>query len=438
MATKPAPIEIEGVEVIAVPFNSYLQKHRAKLRAINPAANPRRGPKLGYKNAQDRRIAAQRLSAREARRYVQPKGRRGLFLAQQIHRLRSVALTRREKSLVNRQAKRFSREDWRETLCHIADQEVALDPVLRQIKADIVHVHDVYPLGAGVEYKLRQADHGQRVALIYDAHEFVAGQARADESLAAAYATMEREYAGYVDGFVAVSEPSAKAIQKELNLSRRPTVVINSQPEVPMEPKEGWATLRELTGLDESVPLIAYVGGMGHRRCLEEVIKAMVQLEDAHLAMVCVPSTRHRYAKVLMQLTKQLELEDRVHFFDPVPPEQVCHLVTGCTVGLNPLQPHLLNHELTLPNKVFEYASAGVPVAASRTGELGRVVTEYGLGETFDPAPDSIAQAIQTIMSNHWVYVNATRNPAFIQEFSWEKQVANLVALYQAVAPKAG
>jgi len=422
----PEIIAIEGVEIIAVAYDDYLAKHRIYLQ-YRRSAREAKYPTLSYRSAKDQRAAGQRLSAREARHHVVAKERHGLGIARLIHRARSGALTRREHRL----ARHNQAAGWRVTLGHVADIEVALRPALNRIKADIVHVHDIYPLGAGVEYKLRMAAEGHRVVLIYDAHEYVPGQARVDETTTAAYAAMERELAPYVDGFIAVSEPSAKAIHKELNLAERPTVVVNCQPENAPEPAANWGTLREMTGLDESVPLVAYVGGVGTQRCLEEAIRAMKYLPEAHLAMVCAPSKTTPYAAKLVQLAQDLGLGDRVHFFDAVPPDQVCHVMEGCSVGLNPLQPHLLNHVLTLPNKVFEYARAGVPVAASQTGELARIVTEYGLGETFDPEPKSIAEAVTKILANRSAYVAATRAPEFVREYSWERQMTKQLALYQ-------
>ena len=55
-------------------------------------------------------------------------------------------------------------------------------------------------------------------------------------------------------------------------------------------------------------------------------------------------------------------------------------------VGVSLLSDSCENHRLALPNKLFEYIAAGVPVVTSALPELERVVRGRGIGWTVDPA----------------------------------------------------
>lgn len=84
-----------------------------------------------------------------------------------------------------------------------------------------------------------------------------------------------------------------------------------------------------------------------------------------------------------------------------------------------------LSDRLCLPNKLFEYAFAGIPILASRLPEIERVVTEYGLGLCCDNDAGSIRVAVQQI--------ELERLPlplADLSELSWERQARRLQEAY--------
>ena len=49
-------------------------------------------------------------------------------------------------------------------------------------------------------------------------------------------------------------------------------------------------------------------------------------------------------------------------------------------VGVTLLQDTCENHRLALPNKLFEYIAAEVPVVASALPEVQRLIDAYGIG----------------------------------------------------------
>lgn len=54
------------------------------------------------------------------------------------------------------------------------------------------------------------------------------------------------------------------------------------------------------------------------------------------------------------------------------------------------MQGTCLNHCLALPNKIFEYIQAGIPILVSDLPEMQRVVVDYGVGEVFPDGDDQI------------------------------------------------
>ena len=64
------------------------------------------------------------------------------------------------------------------------------------------------------------------------------------------------------------------------------------------------------------------------------------------------------------------------------------------------LQDTCENHRLALPNKLFEYIVAGVPVVASALPETERLVSAYGIGWCAAPDdPVALAQVLRHALS---------------------------------------
>lgn len=144
------------------------------------------------------------------------------------------------------------------------------------------------------------------------------------------------------------------------------------------------------------VPVIVYVGNIGHAQELEACIRALGHLStDAVLRLVGggdqVPE--------LERLVSELGLGARVQFVGPVPREQVPAILAGADVGLAPLAP---DEELSyaMPTKVYEYLGAGLPAVVTGNGELKRFIRDSGGGIHTDADPTSIADALDELLSD--------------------------------------
>jgi glycosyltransferase involved in cell wall biosynthesis len=101
------------------------------------------------------------------------------------------------------------------------------------------------------------------------------------------------------------------------------------------------------------------------------------------------------YNERLSRRARESGVHARVHFHDSVPLERLLGYTAEADVGVSLLGGDCENHRLALPNKVFEYVAAGVPVLASALPELDRVIREYGIGWTVDSSdPADIARGL--------------------------------------------
>jgi glycosyltransferase involved in cell wall biosynthesis len=90
------------------------------------------------------------------------------------------------------------------------------------------------------------------------------------------------------------------------------------------------------------------------------------------------------------------------------------------------------SYHFALPNKLFEYIQAGIPVVGSDLPEIAHIIRDNQIGEFVDPNnPDSIANAIQHLLNDPEYYTRSklnTRRAAKI--FNWERESSKLLDLY--------
>lgn len=430
--------ELGPVRTIGLPVPYLLRDRRARRVAR------RRGWRPAWPAYRDRttlRAASVALAAASAR--VEGRGvvPRGVLRARTlVHRVRARAFTVQERAFASlwrrrdrRRLAHLDRVDWRRELANIADLEASFTKWLWRLEPDVLHIHDIHLLGAGVQARRRLAAQGRRVPLVYDAHEYVPGMTGGDVVTEAAYQHMEAELVGSADALITVSEPIADALQERYRLPRRPVVVLNTPSEG--EPPAAGSDVRSVAGVPDGAPLLVYSGVLGRLRNIPTIIRALALLDDAHLAAVCVPNAHYPVARALLDVAAGAGVLDRVHLVEPVDPEQIIDFLRTADVGVHPMVRGLPNHEMALPNKLFDYVYAGLPVAVSDVAEMQRFVREWGVGETFDPDdPAALADAVRTLLADLPAYRARARSPELRSAYSWERQAARIAALHAELA----
>lgn len=318
----------------------------------------------------------------------------------------------------------------------IDDWEFTFGVELDRLAPDVIHVHDVHLLGVAARAKARAARQGRSVVLIYDAHEYVQGQTHVDQELLDVYIDVERRYIKQADWVTTVSPAISAWLARDYGLpTDRISVVLNA-------PQLSWQethnddslSVKEAAGLSPETPLVIYSGGQSDARGVPDLVDAMEFLPGVHCALVASPTNRYVYQQ--QRRAEEAGWGDRVHIAPFVPPERVPSYLSKADIGVMPLR-HTLNHDAALPNKLFEYLHAGLPVVTSDVPLAAELVTERGFGTVFTAErPEELAAAIRRVLDDIETY-RAAVTPDVAREFSWESQALLLGDVYRAVAPPA-
>ncbi|TDD27501.1 glycosyltransferase [Kribbella turkmenica] len=320
---------------------------------------------------------------------------------------------------------------WRRLHPEALDLEMAFGDLIDRLEPDVVHAHDMHVIGVATRAAGRAKLRGKHLKVVYDAHEYVAGLSRyggRTRRSIAAWANHEREYIGQADLVITVSPAIAHRLRQEHKLGHEPAVIMNTPN--PADVSVEVTDVRSRIGLPPEVPLLVYSGGVTRARGVESAVQALVELPDAHLAVVCVPGIATDAVRALQALAATLGVENRLHCLDPVKPDEVVAFLRTADVGLIPILRYP-SHEMALPNKLFEYAFAGLPVVVSDMPSMKEFVDRTRIGEVFVAAdPHDLASKVRTVLGDLDSYRERVAHPGYQQEVSWAGQADKLRSLY--------
>ncbi|MDC0584627.1 glycosyltransferase [Bacteroidales bacterium] len=177
---------------------------------------------------------------------------------------------------------------------------------------------------------------------------------------------------------------------------------------------------KELESIPRRNKIILYQGWLNMGRGLNLMIEAMQFVDNATL-VICGDG----YIKQdLEQLCEKIKVCDKVIFTGKIPFEQLSAYTQYANLGLS-LEENLgLNYYYALPNKLFDYIHAGVPVLVSSFPEMRKIVEQYQVGETFDgKTAEELAKKIDKMLNSEKKLEDYKFNICkAVSELNWEKE----------------
>jgi len=292
--------------------------------------------------------------------------------------------------------------------------------------ADVYHAHDLNTLAAGVA-----AARKHRAHLVYDAHELYPDLMGLHPAERARWRKLETRLITRPDAVITPSKARSDEMARRYRIPP-PDVVMNCPPAGPA-PDPAASVLHALRRPGET--LLVYAGGYTVHRGLENIVRAMADLERCRLAMV-----GYGYLEGTLRAIAADFGADRVEFVDPVAADDVVRTVAGADIGFASYLPVGLNNQLAAPNKLWEYLHAGLAVAASDLPEIRNVVDGYAVGTLFDGNdPASIAGAVRKLTADP-AALGAMRARALevAPQFTWERQAGVLLGIYERLTVRRG
>ena len=285
-----------------------------------------------------------------------------------------------------------------------------------KINPDIIHANDLDSLIPA--YK---ASKKLKCKLIYDTHEiFLENPWIASNKIVKfVWGFFEKRLIYKVDKVVCVSNAAAEYFEREYKIEK-PLVVTNC-----ISTKN---LIKETSAKTEPKQILnhgqLYVG-RGYDIMIET---APLLKEYADLQL-----TLRGFGPMEEQLrlrAKDLNAEN-VYFAPPVKVEELIPYASKAFIGLAITEAISINFKLSVSNKIFEYAAAGLPVIMSDIPEHRYLNDKYGFGIILpSDTPEELSKAILKLSTDEELYKKCSEaSQKLSREINWDNEFRKLLSV---------
>ena len=180
-------------------------------------------------------------------------------------------------------------------------------------------------------------------------------------------------------------------------------------------------------------PVVLLQGsGINIQRGAEELVEAMQYVQHGQLLIIGGGDVIGQ----LKQMARDLQLTDKITFMPAMPFEKLRSFTRQAAIGLSIDKDTNINYRYSLPNKLFDYIHAGVPVLVSPLTEIKKIVDEWQVGETISShEPRSIARHIDTMLADTEKLQRYRQNCiAAAEVLNWENEKQVLIKILKQYA----
>lgn len=182
---------------------------------------------------------------------------------------------------------------------------------------------------------------------------------------------------------------------------------------------------------DSSVKnILLYQGSLNVGRGLEKLIRAIKLLDNSYgLLLIGTGDIEKNLRKEVLQLN----IEDRVKFLGKIQFSQLYNYTIKAHLGFSIEENMGLNYYYALPNKIFDYIHAEVPVICSAFPEMKNIVEKNNIGIAINTNNEyQLADIIQQALSDKDRYAIWKENCKLLkQELNWEIEKEKLKKIFE-------
>ena len=277
---------------------------------------------------------------------------------------------------------------------------------------NIIHCHDVVTLPIGCFVKWLT---GAR--LIYDAHELESRRNGLDRLESLLVLWIEKFLWPFIDALIVVS-PSIK-LWYQKNIGPKKTTILLNSPSFVLTERHEENYLRKKFSIPTQNKIFIYVGQFSLGRGIDLLTHVFTNPKvSSHLIFL-------GFGELFLKLKHLARQHSNIHLHEEVPHTEVVHILQSADYGLCFLENVSLSDYYSLPNKLFEYCFAGIPVLASDFPDIRTIIKRYNIGMCSKVEKTKILKAILEIERK-----KSVRNFEDLTPLSWARQEKKLLALY--------
>lgn len=280
---------------------------------------------------------------------------------------------------------------------------------LQARKGEVVVCNDLATLPVGLLAKIFQPT----LKIVYDCHEYQAHTRWIGPYKRRIVQLFESFALRFTAATIVVSPSIAKAYAEDYNIPE-PFVVMNCPP---LKDSSPTGLLRKKIGASTDDFIILFQGGLTEGRGIEQMLEAFKQVTHSNLRLVYMG-----FGPLAAKIESSAKQDSRIALISAVAPSEVLAHSADANFGICFLIDDCLNHRYALPNKVFEYLMAGVPVLVNNLVEVRQLVDQFSVGIVIPELTSSeILRSLERLPDFDSKSFSA-QLPELQRKFSWDQQ----------------
>ncbi len=299
-----------------------------------------------------------------------------------------------------------------------------LEFIYRAIKgykdSDIVHCNDLNTLPVGV---LIKKFFNKDVKIVYDAHEYETETNGLGGIQKHLVKRLEKLLIKHVDKSITVSETIANKYVKLYSI-KKPALVLNTPPYEEIEKRD---IFRKVLNISKEQTIFLYQGRLSKGRGIEILLEAFKQIDNKSVLIFM------GYGPLEGKIKKIQEEQGNIYFYHAVNPDVLLEYTSSADFGISTIEDSCLSYRYCLPNKMFEYTMADVPIIVSNLPEMKRVVLDYHIGVVVkENTTQGLIEAIEKVLILNQKEIQ--KNIQKVKEiYNWEEQEKVLLEVYEGL-----
>lgn len=176
--------------------------------------------------------------------------------------------------------------------------------------------------------------------------------------------------------------------------------------------------------------IVLYQGAINPSRGIDKMILAMKYIDNTDLWIAGDGSLLSQYKKLAMDNG----VGTKVKFLGRVSPVELKRITQKADLGLSLEEDNGLSYRYALPNKIFDYIHAGIPILGScDLPEVKKIIYDYQVGDVIENHdPEHIAIKIKNLLlTGKDSFFDALKIAA--KDLNWENQEKELIQIYKKI-----
>lgn len=269
----------------------------------------------------------------------------------------------------------------------------------------------------------------KRIPVVYDTHEYFTGVPELVDrpKVQRFWKRIEKWIVPRLKEIITVNRSIAKLYEEEYGI--RLHVVRN----IPPSPDMGSITGKSELGLPHDKKIILLQGaGINIERGAEEAVQAMQYIDDAILLIIGGGDV----IGYLKKISGTPGLKDKIIFIPKQPFDRLIHYTRCADIGITLDKDTNINYRFSLPNKLFDYIHAGIPIVASPLIEIKNIIETYDIGVLIrNHDPKHIAEVFNNALWDEAARERWIENlQRAARELNWEKEEKILLEIFKKYA----